>query len=142
MTKYAGHQATLAMDFAGGTSYTTIGQVVDVTGPSISRTAIDTTTRDNTDNYWRTFIRGMKDAGELTFTVMTDTALATHGTASGLYGDFNQDGTVFTAVQITLPNAGTWTFDSFATAASESTPLDDAWTTDFTFKISGKPILA
>jgi predicted secreted protein len=137
--KNAGHDVTLGIDMAGGTSYTEIGQIIDLSGPSIERNPIDVTTRDSTSNY-REFIKGFKDAGELTFGVVLSLALATHGTAAtGLLSDFSDDVTIPTC-QFAFPN-GTITIDAFVTGAEMSEPLDDALTMDVTLKASGVPTI-
>lgn len=141
MSKYEGGQVILQWDRLGGTAWVTIGQVIDLGGPTLARNAIDSTTRD-VPNYWRTFLRGYKDAGELTFNVAYDPSLATHGSATGLIGDFNQDsGTIFAAFRMEFPDATESTFDGFLTGFEETGDLDALLTADVTVKISGQPVL-
>jgi hypothetical protein len=137
MAKYEGGQVTLEWDSAGGTAWTTVGQVGDISGPSVERTAIDATTRDTTPAYWREFIRGYKDGGELTFTIMYDPSLATHGTASGILGDFDENGTTIPAWRLGFPDATYCTFDGFLTGSEIGSAIDEALTSDVTVKITG-----
>ena len=81
MAKDQGFLVTLQWDPAGGTAYSTIGQIMDINGPEVSRDEIEVTTRDSTE-YWMEFIKGMKNGGNVTFGVVLDLSLATHGTAS------------------------------------------------------------
>ncbi len=137
--KNAGHDVTLGIDFAGGTSYTTIGQIVDLSGPSIERNPIDVTTRDSTQNY-REFIKGFKDAGEMTFNVVLSLSLASHGTAAtGVLSDLSDDVTI-PAYQMAFPN-GTITGSAFVTTSEMTEPLDDALTMDITLKNTGVPTI-
>ena len=140
MTKYEGGGVTLAWDNSGGTSFTDIGQVVDYGGPTLGRNSIDSTTRDDT-NKWRTFIKGWKDAGELTFGVALDPALASHSTAAGFLGDFLDDSTI-PNWQITFPDSTTWECLGFLTGSEPTGPLDDLLTADVSIKLSGEPTLA
>lgn len=141
MTKYAGHDADLAWDPAGGTAWVTIAQIVDLSGPSLGRNPIDVSTRDTTGN-WREFAKGFKDPGEVTFNVIFDPSLAGHASASGLLSDFNDDSATLPAWRVTWPDAAVWTFDGFITAQEPGAPLDDALTMDVTVKVSGVPVLA
>lgn len=135
----AGHDVTLSIDLTGGTSYTEIGQIVDLSGPSIERNPIDVTSRDSTSNY-REFIKGFKDAGELTFNVILSLSLATHGTAAnGLLSDLADDTTI-PECQFAFPN-GTIVIDAFVTGYEMAEPLDDALTADITLKATGVPTI-
>lgn len=140
MAKKAGHEVTLRWDANGGTALVTIGQIIDITGPSIERNPIDVSTRDST-GYWREFIKGFKDLGELTFNVVFDGDLQTHGTATGgLLSDFVNNGSI-PAWQMLFP-MGTISFRGFLTGAEIAEPLDDALTADITTKLTGAPTFA
>ena len=141
MAKYAGHDVDLSWASDGGTVYTTIAQVIDLSGAGYSRNAIDSTTRDNTAN-WRTFLKGFKDAGEVSLGLAFDPSLASHGTGTaGLLSDFDDDSTI-PNFRITFPDATTWTFAGFLTSFEPSEPLDDLLTADVTVKLSGDPTYA
>lgn len=142
MTKYSGNQTILAWDPAGGSSYTDIGQIFEITPPGISRTSIDVSEHDNTDA-WMEFIKGMKDPGELTFGVVYDPALGTHDATTGILSDWDEDSTI-PNWRVTFPDAGAtvWTFPGFQTNTSPGTPLDDKMTMNVTVKVSSKPTLA
>jgi hypothetical protein len=53
-------------DTAG--AWTTLSKVESISGPTFSRNVIDDTTFDSTGGY-QEFITGLRDAGELTFTM-------------------------------------------------------------------------
>lgn len=142
MTKIAGYGTALAWDPAGGSSYTSIGQVQDISGPGLARDSIDVTTHDS-PNAWRQFIKGLKDGGELTFDIVYDPALATHAASAGLLSDFTSQ-TVIPNWRITFPNTGAtvWTFPGFLTGFEEGAPVDDYLSASVTVKVSGAPTLA
>jgi len=113
---------------------TTIGKVTNISGPSMSKETVDTTSFDNTDGY-RSFIAGLKDAGTLTFTLMFDkTAYSTLKAAF-------EDNTA-KAIEITLPDATKLTFNGFVTELPLTVPTEDKVTCDVTVKISGAVTLA
>lgn len=142
MTKYLGFGVEIAWDAAGGTSYETIAQVVDLVPPAIARDSVEATAHDSPEA-WREFIKGLKDGGEVTLTIQWDPALGSHSGANGLYSDLGEDVTI-PSWRITFPDADTTTltFDGFLTAFPIVTPLGDIMTADITLKVTGKPVLS
>lgn len=142
MTKIFGFGAELAWDPAGGTSYTTIGQIQSITGPGLTRETVDVTTHDNA-NMWRSFIKGLKDGGELSFDILYDPVLGTHNYSLGLLSDFGDDSTI-PNFRLTFPDAANtqWTFPGIVTNFEASEPIDDALKASITIKVSGTPTLA
>lgn len=146
-TKHAGFLGTLGWDPAGGTSYTTIAQIRDMTGPSISRTEIEVADRSVT-GYYKEYIGGFVDPGSITFDltwdpITTDSHAQTSGT--GLLADFETDQCSQAAWQWQLDGCGgtaTFTFDGFLSGFEVSDPFEDVVTASITVKISGKPTLA
>src|SRR3972149_3346369 len=128
MGEYAGHDVDLAVDFAGGTTFVNVAQIRDLSGPGLSRNAIDATHRDSA-NFWRYFIKGFKDAGEITFDLVMDQDLSSQGTA-GFLGEWSDDGTSLPNWRITFPDGWTWTFRGLVSGQSMNAPLDDLLTAD------------
>ena len=130
----------IGYDTAGGTSYTTIGHVKDVTGPNISRGTIDITDHDSTDGF-REFFGGLVDGGEVTFQIGLDHEAAAH---SGLWASFSSSTEVPWAWLITFnvfSGTYTWAFDGFLTALSPGAPMEGQNVWDLTVKVTGKPTL-
>ena len=74
MSQYA-NAITVEYDLAATTatstpSYTTLGEVYDVSGPSLSADALDGTAHGDS---WRTFVGGLKDGGEISLSVRLET---------------------------------------------------------------------
>lgn len=139
MTEYVGRATELHWDPMGGTAWKKIAQIRDLSLPSFSREEIDTSHRDQ--NFWRTFAKGMKDAGEIGFDIMFDPQLASHGTASasGLLADFANDGTALPNWKIVFPDTTEWTCLGFVSGFDGDSPQDDALTADLSIKLSGEP---
>lgn len=92
MAKYAGIDALLQVSISS--SFTTIGQVRDIKGPSMALNPIEVTTRDSTSKH-KEYIAGLREAGEVTFDLVLDGDLATHSmTVAGGLGTYLQAGTI------------------------------------------------
>lgn len=145
MVHHPSFGATLGVDLAGGTSYTTIPQVMDITGPGISRGSVDVTAHDSPDGY-REFVPGLADGGEVGFELGWDPGTVTHTqvSGSGILSDFEADGCTLAAWELDLHVcSGTviWTFDGFLTGAEGAVPIEGQLTQSITIKISGKPVV-
>lgn len=119
-------------DMASSETYTAIGEITNIGGPSMSRGTIDVTSFDSTGGY-REFIAGLRDAGEVT--------LSMNFTASG-YSDMKDDFESDDArnYQIVLPDTATTTlqFAGLVTQLPLDIPLDDKVSCDVTIKVSGR----
>ena len=137
----------LAWDPDGGTSYSNVGQVIDAAGPNITRADIDVTDQDDAaGDFYRVFIPGVPDPGDITFTLGFDPTDADHvqGIGTGLLGTFEQDGCTLPTWQWTLNQcSGTaiWTFSGYPNSWSGAVPLEGQLTADVGVKVSGKPTL-
>ena len=116
----------------------TIGNVTNITGPSMSKDTIDTTALDTTGGY-RTFISGFKNAGTLTFTLMFEKE-----EYSTLKAAFDSD--VAKSIEVILPDGTTpetgskLSFSGLVTEIPLTIPPDDKITCDVTIQISGPVI--
>jgi predicted secreted protein len=111
-TGYHGHGTTFSI---GGTS---VGQIVSISGPNLSRDSIDISNMGST-NKWKEFLPGMLDAGECTIELIYDgttvaTLLAAQLTASA------------STMVVTYPDNGTWSAAGFITSLGHSVSFDDA----------------
>ena len=151
MAKHPSFGSTLSWDPAGGTSWTAIGQVTDISGPSVSRGDVDVTDHDNAvtngGDGWREFTKGVPDAGDLTFGVNWDPVnLDPHGqtAGTGILSDFEDTTGDLAAWQVSLHTlSGTmeWSFSGYLNGASFETPVEGTHSAEITVKISGKPTL-
>lgn len=112
---------------------TAIAEVAGITGPGISRNAIDAT-HLNSPSQAKEFIAGLIDAGEVSLDLNWLPSDATH---AALFNDL-MAGTKDT-YSIVWPNAGptTWTFTALVTAFSPTAPKDDRLSASATLKLSG-----
>lgn len=114
-----------------------VAELTDIGGLDITADTIETTTLDS--NGWRTFIGGVKDAGEVS-----------------LSGYFNPDDTdgqkaLYDALgtgeasnfTIEFPSAlgATWTFSGVVTKFTTSSAMEDSISFEATIKVSGVPTL-
>lgn len=131
-------QIGFGMKFARETNtpgtYANLARVKDIRPPSTTREAKDSTHHDVAGGY-RTFIGGLRDAGEVGVTLAFDP----EGTGyANLKADL--DSNAPHGYRIILPG-GEWAkdFDGLVTNLSEATPLDDQMVATATIKISGQP---
>ena len=121
----------------GISTQTAVIQVLNISGPSISRDTIDTTDADATNN-WRTFIASYIDGGELTLEFNYDPDNATHTKASnGLLNGFT-DGILTYKLSLSDPTPTTYTFSGLLVGWEVSAPHDGVLTVSATIKVMGE----
>lgn len=122
-------------DTTAGT-YNTVGEVTEITLPSASKDTVQVTHHASADRTHE-FIGGLVDPGEVTITVNYDENDAEQEL---LVGDVYAAGSH--SYKITLANGVTFTFDGICTNYSPASAIGDRITRAFTFKITGKPVIA
>lgn len=133
MAKEIGFGAELAVATTTGGSVT-IAQIRSISGPGSDADMVDTTTLDSS-TYYRTFIPGLTDPGELSFELVYDTTAASH-TKLQDYHD-RRIGVNYTLTYPTTTNSQT--FFAYVKGLSLEIPLDDLVVQTVTLKISGDP---
>lgn len=131
-------------DGGGPEVWTTVAEVMDVSGPGMSRDAIDVTTHDS-PGQWRQFIKGLKDPGEITFDIKYLPTEATHKKAAqGLLAELDDDSTTLRNFKLVFPDSGstTWSFSGFVKGFEQTAPTEGDLTASVTIQISGDPGLA
>ena len=121
-------------DMAGSPTFTTLGNVTKVSGPEIERETYDVTAHDSA-NGWREFIGGLKDGGEVSLEINYDPRK--HDT---LVADFED--TAPRDYKLTFPGTlGEWALKLVLTGFKQEAPVDDKFTGELKFKVSGKPVI-
>lgn len=115
-----------------GSAWESIGEVNNISGPTMTREFIDTTSLDTSGGY-RTFITGFRDAGTLTFSMNFN-----RDDYDTLKSDFESD--TLQDYEVVLPDADDTSleFQGLVTEIPLSIPPDDKVTVDVTIKISGE----
>ena len=142
MAEYFGYDVLLKI--YNGSTYTTVAQVRDLEGPGIKLETIDVSTRDTSK--WRKRIAGMKDGGTVTFEIVYDPDLATHGAAIGSGTNvpyYLLEGTS-RLFQIVLPDSTPTTiaFTAFVTSFKPKAPMEGALLADIELQITGTPTIS
>lgn len=121
--------------------FDTIAEVrtLQISGTSVER--IDVTNHGSTGGY-REFLSGLKDPGEVTFTINYVPTEGTHDAQTGLLAELS--GGTTRNYKVVWPDISntTWSFAALVTGFTPSAPADGALTADVTLKISGAPTLA
>lgn len=127
----------------GGSSetFTTIAEVRDISGPSLSADVKDVTSHDSEDG-WDESITTILRGGEVSFALNFIPTETTHSYTSGLLEDYaNRTRRNF---QLVFSDTGstTWNFAALVTGFEPTAGVADELTADVTLKITGKPTLA
>jgi predicted secreted protein len=112
-----------------------VADLTSIGGLELSADTIETTTLDS--NGWRTFMQGLKDAGEVSLSGFFNV-----GDSNGqmaLYNSFNSG--VQTAFTILFPFGASWAFNGIVTGISTGVELEDSVSFEATIKVSGQPSL-
>jgi predicted secreted protein len=118
-------------------AFTAIAEIIELSGPAMSRDDIDVTSHQSSDGY-REFIPGLRDGGEVTFTANYLPTNSTQDDSTGLLEGFNSDTTE--NFRLVLPNSlGYISFVGFLTAYEPDTPVEEQGQLSGTIKVTQKP---
>jgi len=126
----------------GGTpeAFTTIAEVMDISGPELSADTEEVTSHSSTDG-WKEKIITLLDGGDVTFELNFIPTGATHSYAAGLLKDLaNRTRRNF---QHVFPNVGatTWSFSAYVTKFPVRAPVNGVLRVPVTLTLTGKPTL-
>lgn len=116
-------------------TFTALGEILDISGPDMTKDTIDATHMASTDRY-REFISGLRDGGEVT---VTCNFVPGGTTIANALTDFQAD--VPRSYQILWEDGSDLTFEAHMTGPAVTAPLDDKMSATFTYKVTGKPVL-
>lgn len=142
----AGSQARLGMGTklyrmtsASPETWQLIAERVSIGGPSMSRDAVDVTHMDSEDGF-REFLPGLKDAGEITVEGNFIPEHESHNAETGLLSEFYRDLRNKWKIEFPLSDGATyWIFEGVMTGFELDMPLDDKLSFTATVKVSGSP---
>jgi len=118
--------------------FETIAEVADIGGPSFSRDSIDTTNHDSPGGY-KEGLPGLRDGGEVTFSINFMPENETHIAA---IAQFDDDEVHNWQLVYPITPAKQWNFKGYITKFDTKAPVGDKLSADMTVKVSGKPVLA
>lgn len=120
--------------------FTTIAEVLDISGPSLSQDLADITNMDSAGK-WEEALPTILRTGEITFSVNFLPVNVTQSQTAGLILDLrNQAKRNF---QLVFTDSGntTWTLAAFVQAVTPQMPVGGATTMDVTLKLTDQPTL-
>jgi len=122
-------------------AFVPIADVMDISGPKISRATIGVTSHDAPGG-WNQYLPSLKDGGEVTFDVLYDPTDPTHSNSQGGLLYELTTATAANQFQITFPNGtSVWSFDATVTGFDMTAPVGDKLGAAVTLKITGAPTL-
>lgn len=123
-----------AGDGGGSEVFTTVAEVMDISGPGVAVGTEEVTSHDSAG--WREFVATLREIGELTFTLNFN-AGATQGFAAGLYLDMiNRTKRNFQLV-LTTTSVKTGSFAAFVTGYQFDLPVEGVIRADVTLQGTG-----
>lgn len=120
-------------DGTSGGSFSAVAEVMSISGPGISRDAVDVTDFDSTDRF-REFVGGLKNAGEVSMDIGFDPDSTD---VTNFLADINTDTSGY--YKIVFPDTTEWGFAALITGFEPGSPLDDKMTATVTYQLTGKP---
>ena len=110
-------------DTASPLSYSAIGQVRSISGPTVKPKMVEITTHD-TPGYWARKMAVLIEAGDISFEVNFDKTDATHSFTTGMWNQLV--GLIKSGLKMVFPNtAGTMTFLGYLGQHEFSVPVDN-----------------
>jgi hypothetical protein len=113
-------------------TYTTVGEIFEFSGTSLSMDTVDATDFSHTDGH-RRFIAGLIDAGEVTFTLHFDPALTVYGAIDTIFKARTAKNWKFTYAGSTVNTI----VSALVTGLGRAVPMDEKMTMEVTLKLSG-----
>ena len=127
--------------------FTTVAEVLDISGPNMSRDTIDVSNQDSTGG-WREYIAGFRDAGEISLSANWIPVSATHDGTDGILSKFLDSVThnyqIVTADDGSAGGTGTFTIGmtGIVTGFAVNLPLSEQAKIDFSIKLTGAVTIA
>ena len=117
---------------------TTIGELRDITMPSLTRNTFDTSNQNDADD---SYTIGIRRKGDLTFGInFLPSGDASHGTSAGLmkaWVDGSKD-----LYQGIYPDGSSWYCSGYVTQIAPKAPVDGSLSADITIKLTNAFIFA
>lgn len=130
----------LQMETAPST-YTTIAQVVKISGPKFALDTADTTCLDSPGG-WEEVVGTVLRSGEITLDINYVPSDATHDATAGLLSKMQSKAVVGFKLQFPDTPPTEWTFQALVTGFQPEAAADGKLTASVTLKITGQPTLA
>ena len=139
-----GYGVKFSISTDDGSTYSEIGEITDLTPPSISKDTIETTSHGTSGI--RTYVGGLVDFGEMSVTVnldpdVADTGAKNHVDLRALAKTPNDDPVASTykfKIEYADSTASIDTFRGVVTSYEASAPIDGVLSATFTIKVSGE----
>jgi hypothetical protein len=114
-------------------TFTTIGELRNITPPPLMRNPIEMTAHNDSEE---TFVVGIKRKGELKFQIgFAPSGESTHDHSTGLISSYNAG--TRDVWRVTYPDGKQWLFSGYVTNVSVSAPVDEGLVADVTIRPTG-----
>jgi len=127
----------------GMADHLTISEVKSISGPTLEAEEVDVTNHDSPSAF-REFVRGLVDAGELTFEINYNPADARHADlfADLVSGEVKAYKILFDMAEMpTISASYEMDMDAFVKSMPLNIPVDNVLTANLTLRITGAPTI-
>lgn len=121
-------------------AFTTVAEVKDITGPSVSLDVIDVTNQSSPGKY-EEIIPSIRRAGDVDFDVNFDPQSGTHDGATGLVYLANNALKRGWRLQLQDPGNHYWAFDGYVVGFQNKAPVAGVLAGTTKIRITGQPLL-
>ncbi len=122
-------------------TFSTIANVGDYTGPSMSGTIVDVTSH-STGSPWRQKIVTLLDNGDISLPLFFIPSDSGHDASTGLLSIFTTRALREYSITFPDPAATTWYVQGYVSKFNMKAPVAGVLTADVTFTLTAEPILA
>lgn len=126
-------------DGGGPETFTTIAEVRDIQGPSLTLNTEDATNHSSAGG-WEEKIATTLAGGQVKFECNFIPGHATHSQAAGFIKDLKNK--TLRNFQLVFPSATTWTLAAYVASVEPKAPVKGILRADVTLEITGQPTLA
>jgi hypothetical protein len=127
-------------DGAGTEAFTTVADVHDISGPTLSMGTEDVTSHSSPSG-WAEYCATVGDGGEVTFSINYNPTAATHNATNGLLADMAARTLRHFKLVFSNTGATTWNITAIVTKFEPKAPVKGKLTADVGVKITGLPSL-
>jgi hypothetical protein len=139
MSNFA-YGATLTISATSSSTGTAVASLKNIGSPNISVDALDVTVHSAssaTDAYWRTFIKGLREAGEVSFD-----GNFSYANGSAIMTNINSTANSYFTVSLPTTTTAYWYFWGFVNSFEVGAPHDGLIDFSAAVKVSGQPTLS
>lgn len=122
-------------------TFTTVAEVIDITGPDLKGDSVDVTNHDSASGFKEKIVT-LLDGGQVKITANFLPANSTQSYSTGILKDFYNRTKRNYKIVFSDTGATTWEFAAICIGFQPKAPVKNQLTVDITYEVTGAPTLA